>query len=61
MRGELALVAAEEGSVCRVPSSPRLRFQLAPQVRGSSVTDHCPAATAWPIREYQRDHRRHSL
>ncbi len=38
-----------------------MRFQLAPLVRGSSVTAHCPAATAWLTREYQGDYRRQSL
>jgi hypothetical protein len=38
-----------------------LRFQLAPEVRDSSVTAHCPAATAWLIREYQGDYRRQFL
>jgi hypothetical protein len=38
-----------------------MRFQLATLVRGSSVTAHCPAAPAPPIREYQADYRRQSL
>jgi hypothetical protein len=35
--------------------------ELASPVRGSSVTAHCHAATALLTREYQSDHRRHSL
>jgi len=38
-----------------------MRSQLATLVRGSSVTAHCLAATALLTREYQGDHRRHSL
>jgi hypothetical protein len=56
--GVLAQNAVEVG---RVPENPRLLLcdpELALLVRGSSVTDHCPAATALPTREYQSDYRR---
>jgi len=54
-------VATEVGRVAENPRRPVMRSQFATLVRGGSVTTHCPAATALPIREYQRDHRRQQL
>jgi hypothetical protein len=54
-------VATEVGRVAENPRRPVMRSQLAILVRGGSVTTHCPAATALPTREYQRDHRRQQL
>jgi hypothetical protein len=56
--GVMAQVAVEVG---RVPMNPRRGLcdrELALLVRGSLVTDHCPAATALLTRVYQGDHRR---
>src|SRR5690242_16960354 len=61
MSPRLAQVASEVGSIRRESSRTSMRFQLATLVRGSSVTAHCPAAPALPIREYQADYRRQSL
>jgi hypothetical protein len=61
MNPRLVQVATEVGSIPREPSWTSMRSQLATLVRGSSVTAHCPAAPAPPIREYQADYRRQSL
>jgi hypothetical protein len=61
MNHRAAAGGTEVDSVPRESSAPAMRFQLAPLVRGSSVTAHCHAATALPTRGYQRDHRRPSL
>lgn len=53
--------SGEVGRVTENPRGPAMRCQLATLVRGDSVTTHCHAATAQPIREYQRDHRRQQL
>ena len=54
-------VGAEAGSSAENPREHYAIPELARLVRGSSVTAHCHAATAQPIREYQGDHRRTSL
>lgn len=56
-----APVAVEVGNVSENPRRALCDRELALLVRGSSVTDHCHAAPAPPTREYQSDHRRHTL
>lgn len=50
-----APVATEVGMVLENPRVPLCANQRATLVRGSSMTDQCPAATASLTREYQVD------
>src|SRR5687768_13583794 len=51
----------ERGREAEIPRPFYAIPQLAPLVRGSSVTAHCHAATAQLTRAYQSDHRRQNL
>ena len=54
----VAPVAAEGDMVFENPRYDLCANHRATLVRGNSVTEQCPAATAWLTREYQADHRR---
>ena len=51
----VAPVASEVGMVLENPRGTLCANQRATLVRGSSMTDQCPAATALLTREYQVD------